>query len=119
MASSAWKGFISFKGRELAATLVPHRAPVIDMMAALKKSLAASPARIGSPRMLPHAILNPAEDPPAAPFIHNSERSRRWRWQRFSRNHLVAIRRQVDPRRNNHRHLLHVRFLNAFVEVHI
>lgn len=37
------------KGREVAAAPEPHRAPVIDMMAALKKSLAASGASHGRP----------------------------------------------------------------------
>lgn len=38
------------KGREVAAAPEPHRAPVIDMMAALKKSLAASAASHKQPR---------------------------------------------------------------------
>lgn len=38
------------KGREVAAAPEPHRAPIIDMMAALKKSLAASAASHKQPR---------------------------------------------------------------------
>ncbi len=38
--------------------------------------------------------------------------------KRLARNHFVAVRGQVHERSDNHRHLLHVRFLDALVHVH-
>src|SRR5580704_10931477 len=40
-------------------------------------------------------------------------------WQRFAREHFVAVGGQVDEARYDYGHLLHVRLLNALVYVHV
>src|SRR5580692_12925930 len=42
-----------------------------------------------------------------------------WFWQWFALDHFVAVGGQVDEARDDDRHLLHVWFLNALVDVHV
>src|SRR5690242_6548247 len=39
--------------------------------------------------------------------------------RRFAWNHFVAVGRQVHERSYDHRHLLHIRLLDAFVDIHV
>src|ERR1700682_5724684 len=46
-------------------------------------------------------------------------RGRRWLGQRLTRQFLRVIRGQINKRSHDNRHLLHVRFLNALINIHV